>query len=76
MIDIPTKTPYVCGCIKEIWLLLQLLVERFTENAQHTQSFWTYFNKALNWHREMKSNFFLFRKIINVEFHHHHQLIN
>lgn len=58
VIDIPTKTPFVCGCVKEVWLLLQLLVEKYNSDGQQSHSFWSYFNKALNWHRELKSNKF------------------
>lgn len=53
--ELPLKSPYTCTCTKEIWLLLQLLIERLHENGGQTNSFWHYFDAALNLHRERKS---------------------
>lgn len=53
--ELPLKSPYICTCTKEIWLLLQLLIERLHENGGQTNSFWHYFDAALNLHRERKS---------------------
>lgn len=53
--ELPLKSPFTCTCIKEIWLLIQLLVDRLHENGGHLNSFWRYFDAALNLHRERKS---------------------
>lgn len=57
MTELPLKSPFTCTCMKEIWLLVQLLVERLHENGGQLNSFWHYFDAALNLHRERKSMF-------------------
>lgn len=41
--------------MKEIWLLIQLLTEKLNENGGHLNSFWHYFESAINMFRERKS---------------------
>lgn len=47
-----------------MWLLVQLLVDRFHESQNQLNSFWSYFNTAMNWLQERKGmhrpNSFLF----------------
>ena len=39
-------SPFPCLCIKECWLVLQLLSEDVNIDIEY--SFWKYFNKAIN----------------------------
>lgn len=55
--ELPMKTPFTCTCMKETWLLVQLLIEKLHENGGQLNSFWHYFDSALNLHRERKSTF-------------------
>ncbi|XP_037046760.1 protein MMS22-like [Bradysia coprophila] len=41
------QSPFECMCVKELWLLLQLLVEQL-HNHDRVDPFWMYFNKCLN----------------------------
>lgn len=54
--EIPTKSPFLCACIKEMWLLTQLLVDKFHESQNQLNSFWSYFNTAMTWLQERKGN--------------------
>lgn len=63
--ELALKSPFTCTCMKEIWLLVQILIERLHENSGQLNSFWRYFDTALNLHRERKSMF----QIITQNFH-------
>lgn len=53
--EIPLKTPFACSCVKEMWLLLQLLIDKLTEYETNLNSFWFYFNEMLRFVQEGKS---------------------
>lgn len=42
-----STSAYLCSCFKELWLLLQLLIEK-TEYSNCFKDFWSYFNQAIN----------------------------
>lgn len=52
--ELPTKTPFVCVCIKEMWLMIQLLIEKLHENGDQLNTFWFYFSDALKQFRDRK----------------------
>lgn len=51
--ELPTKTPFVCVCHKELWLMLQLLIEKNGGRMQ-MEKFWFYFNHSFKLYRERK----------------------
>lgn len=53
--ELPAKTPFVCVCIREMWLLTQLLIEKLNENGGQLHTFWFYFSDALKQFRERNS---------------------
>lgn len=65
--ELALKSPFTCTCIKEIWLLAQLLIDRLHDNGGQLNSFWHYFDSALSLHRERKSNF-LFNFFFQIYF--------
>lgn len=55
MLELPTKSPFTCVCIKEIWLMVQLLIEKLHGDGDQINSFWSYFNRVLDLYRDSKS---------------------
>lgn len=53
--ELPSKTPFVCVCIKEVWLMIQLLIEKLHENGGQLNTFWFYFGDVLKQFRDRKS---------------------
>ncbi|PNF31542.1 hypothetical protein B7P43_G00781 [Cryptotermes secundus] len=41
------KTPFSCTCVRELWLMLQLFLDRLHE-VEHGKSFWSYLNQLLD----------------------------
>lgn len=52
--ELPTKTPFVCVCNKELWLMVQLLIEKLNGEKMQMEKFWFYFNYSLKLYRERK----------------------
>lgn len=45
-VDMLYSTPFVCTCVKELWLMVQLFME--TPNSDGTlKGFWPYVNESL-----------------------------
>lgn len=65
--ELPAKTPFVCVCIKEMWLMLQLLIEKLHDNGGQLNTFWFYFGDVLKQFRDRKSEFvrLILRCVIN-----------
>ncbi|XP_058805001.1 protein MMS22-like [Phymastichus coffea] len=47
IVELQTKTPYSCTCMRELWLILQLLLDELSKKNV-SKCFWNYFNSALN----------------------------
>lgn len=45
-IDLLYASPFLCTCVKELWLLVQIVVEQLHERDA-LRTFWFYFNAAL-----------------------------
>lgn len=46
--ELTQNTSFLCTCIKEEWLLIQLLIEKLNRQSSYKLStFWQYFNKLL-----------------------------
>ncbi len=45
--ELIVQSPFECTCVKELWLMLQLLVEQL-HSGDRIDPFWTYFNRCLD----------------------------
>lgn len=54
-LELPTQSPFACVCVKEMWLLLQLLVEQLHDNGDQVNQFWSYYNAVLTLFKDGKS---------------------
>lgn len=52
--ELSMKTPFVCVCNKELWLMIQLLIEKIHCDGNELNKFWFYFNNGLKSYRERK----------------------
>lgn len=63
--ELPTKTPFVCVCNKELWLMIQLLIEKYSGGELQSNNFWFYFNNALKSYREHKGKVVIAQVLIS-----------
>lgn len=54
--EMSTATPFVCVCVKEMWLMLQLLIEKLHDDGDQINSLWSYFNTILDLFKDSTSN--------------------
>lgn len=52
--ELPLKTPFVCVCNKELWLMIQLMIEKYHYDGIEMNKFWFYFNNVVKSYRERK----------------------
>ncbi|XP_033225230.1 protein MMS22-like [Belonocnema kinseyi] len=45
--DLKVKTPYSCSCVRELWLMMQILIDDLASKIK-TKTFWGYVNLILN----------------------------
>ncbi|XP_034947759.1 protein MMS22-like [Chelonus insularis] len=55
--DLRIKSPYTCSCVRELWLIIQILIEK-THDHMNIKDFWEYINLSLEKLPKQKNEMF------------------